>query len=376
MLARKITLRSPFFKGISTIVKQGQLKKINETNFTNTSVFSSQNSILSKFLNNRSFNILDKKYGMFSKRKYSTKTDSSSSNSILLQLYELSNLANLKITSPKIVVVGNQSSGKSSVLDGLMGEDILPKGDSMVTRRPIEVSLVKDKTRWGKIDNGPMLNISDMRKAIENENKDLDFTDVPLRIELHSPDVYDLNVVDLPGYVISVKEGQDPELPTKIKGLCRKYLSDPENIILCVASASADPATSVAIGEAQKFDTNRDRTIGVLTKIDIGKTRNMKRILTGQEYKLPLGWLGTRGRTFEELQAGMNFNELIKIESSMIKKKKMNDLRVGLPLLRQSLSELLLHRIMQFFPQMVDKIDGAIEQKSKDSDLLNQSLNS
>ena len=61
MLARKITLRSPFFKGISTIVKQGQLKKINETNFTNTSVFSSQNSILSKFLNNRSFNILDKK---------------------------------------------------------------------------------------------------------------------------------------------------------------------------------------------------------------------------------------------------------------------------------------------------------------------------
>lgn len=297
---------------------------------------------------------------------------SADTHGIIPKIASVSRLANFKLSFPQLVVVGNQSGGKSSVLDGLMGEDILPKGDTMVTRRPIQVSLVRDTSKWGRVDGGRVLTMHEMRKQIAVENKDLDFTDVPLNLELHSPDVFDLNLVDLPGYIVTVKEGQDPDLPSKIRSLCAKYLQDPQNIILCVASASADIATSVAIGEAQKYDEDHDRTLGILTKIDIGKPRAIRRILANQEYKLPLGYIGVRCRTFEELQSNMSFNELIKTEANLIKKRGMSDLRVGLPLLRQSLSDLLLHRVMQFFPDLLEKIDSSIENKTRNTDLLDQ----
>lgn len=47
---------------------------------------------------------------------------------------------------PRFIVIGNQSSGKTSVLEGLLGFDMLPKGQHMVTRRPLELTLVRTAT--------------------------------------------------------------------------------------------------------------------------------------------------------------------------------------------------------------------------------------
>jgi len=41
------------------------------------------------------------------------------------------------IQLPQIVVVGSQSSGKSSVLEAIVGKDFLPRGTGIVTRRPL-----------------------------------------------------------------------------------------------------------------------------------------------------------------------------------------------------------------------------------------------
>lgn len=46
------------------------------------------------------------------------------------------------LTLPSIVVIGSQSSGKSSVLESIVGHEFLPKGSNMVTRRPIELTLI------------------------------------------------------------------------------------------------------------------------------------------------------------------------------------------------------------------------------------------
>ncbi|KAG5460303.1 MAG: hypothetical protein BJ554DRAFT_7664, partial [Olpidium bornovanus] len=43
---------------------------------------------------------------------------------------------------PSLVVIGSQSSGKSSVLEAIVGHEFLPKGSNMVTRRPIELTLI------------------------------------------------------------------------------------------------------------------------------------------------------------------------------------------------------------------------------------------
>jgi dynamin 1-like protein len=44
---------------------------------------------------------------------------------------------------PQVVVVGSQSSGKSSVLEAIIGKDFLPRGSGVVTRRPLLIQLVK-----------------------------------------------------------------------------------------------------------------------------------------------------------------------------------------------------------------------------------------
>lgn len=38
---------------------------------------------------------------------------------------------------PQICVLGSQSSGKSSVLENIVGRDFLPRGTGIVTRRPL-----------------------------------------------------------------------------------------------------------------------------------------------------------------------------------------------------------------------------------------------
>ncbi|KAF9197689.1 vacuolar protein sorting-associated protein 1, partial [Podila verticillata] len=43
---------------------------------------------------------------------------------------------------PQIVVIGSQSSGKSSVLENIVGRDFLPRGTGIVTRRPLVLQLI------------------------------------------------------------------------------------------------------------------------------------------------------------------------------------------------------------------------------------------
>src|SRR5690606_24945790 len=43
---------------------------------------------------------------------------------------------------PNIVVIGSQSAGKSSLIELIVGHEFLPKGTNMVTRRPLELTLV------------------------------------------------------------------------------------------------------------------------------------------------------------------------------------------------------------------------------------------
>jgi len=61
---------------------------------------------------------------------------------------------NQHINLPRIAVLGQQSSGKSSVLESIVGLDFLPRGDGVVTRRPLELRLnhLADKTAkpWGQ----------------------------------------------------------------------------------------------------------------------------------------------------------------------------------------------------------------------------------
>jgi dynamin 1-like protein len=66
----------------------------------------------------------------------------------LIQCLQLA--ADVKLDLPQIAVVGSQSSGKSSVLEALVGRDFLPRGSNIVTRRPLILQLVKTAPTTGQ----------------------------------------------------------------------------------------------------------------------------------------------------------------------------------------------------------------------------------
>ncbi|KOS12598.1 mgm1-mitochondrial gtpase dynamin [Malassezia pachydermatis] len=208
---------------------------------------------------------------------------------------------------PSIVVIGSQSSGKSSVLETIVGHEFLPKGNNMVTRRPIELTLVhvpKDHqpadgiveygefpgTGMGKITDFSRIQkmLYDMNMAVPKEEC---VSETPIELHIHSPHVPDLSMIDLPGYVQLSSMDQPEELREKISGLCDKYIKEP-NIILAVCAADVDLANSPALRASRKVDPMGVRTIGVITKMDLVAPEVGAAILNNNKYPLSLGYVG------------------------------------------------------------------------------------
>ncbi|CED84095.1 dynamin gtpase [Phaffia rhodozyma] len=207
---------------------------------------------------------------------------------------------------PSIVVIGSQSSGKSSVLEAIVGHEFLPKGDNMVTRRPIELTLIHTPptaARPNPVEHGdfPSLGISGITdfRQIQKTLTDLNLSvpasqavsDEPIDLRIYSPHVPDLTLIDLPGYIQIASMDQPPELKEKIAGLCDKYIQEP-NIILAVCAADVDLANSPALKASRDVDPLGLRTIGVVTKMDLIPAEQGAQILKGNRYPLHLGYIG------------------------------------------------------------------------------------
>ncbi|KAG6849728.1 hypothetical protein H0H93_005931 [Arthromyces matolae] len=206
---------------------------------------------------------------------------------------------------PSIVVIGSQSSGKSSVLEAIVGHEFLPKGNNMVTRRPIELTLVHTPAEGGKtpveygefpgLGLGKMVNFSDIQRTLTDLNLAVPSTEAvsndPIDLRIYSPNVPDLTLIDLPGYVQIASLDQPETLKEKIAALCEKYIREP-NIILAVCAADVDLANSPALRASRKVDPLGLRTIGVITKMDLVPPEQGASILGGNRYPLHLGYVG------------------------------------------------------------------------------------
>ncbi|GAA6013017.1 hypothetical protein JCM11491_000938 [Sporobolomyces phaffii] len=210
------------------------------------------------------------------------------------------------LTLPSIVVIGSQSSGKSSVLEAIVGREFLPKGDNMVTRRPIELTLIHTPStpsnprpstfaEFPSLGPGHITDFSIVQKTLVDLNLSVPASDCvsdnPIHLRIHSPHVPDLSLVDLPGYVQIASMDQPEELKEKIAKLCDKYIRSP-NIILAVCAADVDLANSPALRAAKKVDPLGMRTIGVVTKMDLVEPRQGAAILSNNRYPLALGYVG------------------------------------------------------------------------------------
>lgn len=153
------------------------------------------------------------------------------------------------IQLPTIVVVGDQSSGKSSVLESLAGIS-LPRGRGICTRVPLVMRLQHHSDPEpelsleynGRVEHTDEDNISEdivnATNLIAGDSKGI--SDTPLTLLVKKNGVPDLTMVDLPGITRVPVRGQPENIYDQIKDIIMKYIKPEESIILNVLSASAD----------------------------------------------------------------------------------------------------------------------------------------
>jgi len=171
----------------------------------------------------------------------------------------------------------------------------------MVTRKPLELTLIytpNSKEEYGEFPQLKITNLRDfnkIREYISQMNQSVPENDhiseEPIQLRIYSPFLPDLSLVDLPGYIRVTSDKQPPELKEKIVDLCKKYIQEP-NIILAVSAADVDLANSDSIRESRRADPQGLRTLGVLTKMDAIRASEGALILKQNDYRLGLGYVG------------------------------------------------------------------------------------
>ncbi|GAB4862016.1 Phragmoplastin drp1e [Ancistrocladus abbreviatus] len=217
---------------------------------------------------------------------------------------------------PSVAVVGGQSSGKSSVLEGIVGRDFLPRGSGIVTRRPLVLQLhkteegSKEYAEFLHLPNRRFTDFSLVRKEIQDETDRVTgrtkmISPVPIHLSIYSPNVVNLTLIDLPGLTKVAVEGQPDSIVQDIENMVRSYVEKPNCIILAISPANQDIATSDAIKLSREVDPSGERTFGVLTKLDLmDKGTNALDVLEGRSYRLQQPWVGVVNRS----QADINRN--------------------------------------------------------------------
>ncbi|XP_062184183.1 dynamin-related protein 3B-like isoform X2 [Phragmites australis] len=281
---------------------------------------------------------------------------------------------------PQVAAIGGQSSGKSSVLEALVGRDFLPRGPDICTRRPLVLQLVRHSAleEWGEFLHAPGRRFHDfeqIKREIQLEtdkeagdNKGV--SEKQIRLKIFSPNVLDITLVDLPG-ITRVPVGDQPsDIESRIRTMIMQYIKHPSCIILGVSPANADLANSDALQLARLADPDGSRTIGVITKLDImDRGTDARNFLLGNVIPLKLGYVGVINRSQEDI----NFNRSVK-DALAFEEKFFSSLPAynglahccGVPQLAKKLNTILLKHITDMLPGLKTRINAQLVAVAKE----------
>ena len=293
------------------------------------------------------------------------------------------------IKLPRIASLGTQSSGKSSVLESIVGLDFLPRGDGVVTRRPLELRLchIPDGQPWAIFEERKGEKFTDFNKVRETIEALTDevcvgeknIVDKPIVLNVYSPTCPDLTLVDLPG-VTRVPVGKQPKNIEEItKKMAKRYCEDPLTIILCFIAANSDIATSDGLKMAKEIDVNGVRTLGVLTKLDIMDAgTDARKALMGEEIPLKLGYVGVKNRSKQDLVNKIPMAEAFKKEKEFFSThpvyKKMSPGYTGTDVLIKKLTKVFFRVIREHLPNIIRAINDNIRKCEEELSLLGQPM--
>ena len=311
-------------------------------------------------------------------------TNDENDNILFKKLRKLINLidqlrdcgVNEYIKLPRICSFGTQSSGKSSVLESIVGLDFLPRGDGVVTRRPLELRLchINSGQPWAIFEERKGKKFTDfieVRKTIEALTdevcgKECNILDKPIVLNVYSQTCPDLTLVDLPGVTRVPIKGQPANIEEVTKNMCRRYADDPLTIILCVIAANSDIATSDGLKLAKEIDTTGSRTLGVLTKLDIMDAgTDARKALMNEEIPLKLGYVGVKNRSKQDLIDKIPMAEASRKEREFFKShpayKNLPAGHLGTDVLINKLTKIYFRIIRENLPRIIKAINDRVK---------------
>lgn len=294
---------------------------------------------------------------------------------------------------PQLIVCGDQSSGKSSVLAAISGVPF-PKRDNLCTRFATEVILRRNDdigtvqisasiTTGGFRPSGHHAPAGTFRHDLESMDQLPDtlekaalamgvgvtgsaFSSKILRLDVRGPRMPQLTIVDLPGLIHSENNYQNGEDIKLVTELVEHYMAQERSIILAVISAKNDYANQIVLTKARKVDPDGRRTLGIITKPDTlfpgsVSESSFLNLAKNQDVRFSLGWHVVRNQDSNQpLERARDELESDFFESTHWNGVAKHDL--GIATLRHRLSEVLFAQITKELPAMISEIDESIEE--------------
>ncbi|EFX05112.1 dynamin family protein [Grosmannia clavigera kw1407] len=293
------------------------------------------------------------------------------------------------VSLPQIIVCGDQSSGKSSVLEAISGVPFPVKGN-LCTRFPTELVLRRSPDVGATISIIPDHSRSASEKAglagFHEELKDLvgfpdlledakssmgisthgkSFSKDILRVEISGPDRPHLTIVDLPGLIHSQTKNQSASDIELVQDVVQSYMKQPRSIILAVVSAKNDFANQIVLKLARAADPQGDRTMGVITKPDTLHAGSTSETLyvslaQNQEVEFRLGWHVLRNMDSDSEKGKGTLTQRDALENGFFRVGVWAELPstiLGIEQLRRRLSKVLLSHIGSELPSLVKEIE-------------------
>ncbi|VDN51836.1 unnamed protein product [Dracunculus medinensis] len=258
-----------------------------------------------------------------------------------------------EIQLPQIVVVGSQSAGKSSVLEGIVGRDFLPRGSGIITRRPLILQLI----------NVPLYDKEEFTSMLRNgEYLIIGICGIPICLKIYSPNVVNLTLIDLPG-ITKVPVGDQPtDIEGQVRDMIMNYIMNPNSIILAVTPANQDFATSEPLKFAREVDSDGCRTLAVLTKLDLmDHGTDAMDVLTGRVVPVKLGIIGVVNRSQADIINKKSISDCLRDEQSFLQ-RKYPTLASRNGTFNLEYFQLLMHHIRECLPQLKMRVNVMMAQ--------------
>ncbi|KAL7935186.1 P-loop containing nucleoside triphosphate hydrolase protein [Trichoderma chlorosporum] len=295
------------------------------------------------------------------------------------------------ISLPQIIVCGDQSSGKSSVLEAISGVSF-PVSTGLCTRFPTElilrtathtsvkVSIIphqphrRDKKDTSSDFHEQLDSVQQLPDLIENAKAYMGiktlgkaFSNDVLRVEISGPDRPHLTIVDLPGLIHSETKNQSASDVHLITQIVKNFMSKQRSIILAVISAKNDYANQIVLKLARDTDPRGLRTLGIITKpdtlaADSTSEKSYISLAKNLDVVFRLGWHVLRNRDTDADKWTLAQRDVQEKEFfSNSAWAALPEPNLGIASLRSRLSKLLLHQIASELPSLMDEIAREID---------------